>query len=242
MSKYSKPNLTMGERFKDARIVHNQHGKETTGAVADATGVSKSTLSEIENDKRAPGAEIITVLARHYGVSADYLLGLSDVITSDITTQAIIEYTGLSEKNIKTLHGMAQHLDRPIILVADDKATNLDGNKPFLDCLNDLLEAVYSERENVMKHYIRMRRRTVRTSAVDVWYVKGTPTSLQGLEPQRYDDLREQLPHDNELVEYDCMKIAKAIERNLGLKYIATQEEIDFNGEIYSAFLQAFDD
>lgn len=227
MSQYNKPKLTMGERFKDARTVHNKHGKETTGAVAEATGVSKSTLSEIENDSRVPGAKIIAELARHYGVSADYLLGLSDVITPDATAQAVIAYTGLSEDNVLTLHNMADHLGGEIIAEENNQQLTFDGNKPFLDCLNDLLNAVFSDRETIIRHYIRLRRTTMKSDSIDLWYLLGHPTPIVGFEPRRYSDHSAQFAVDNELVEYDCLKIAKEIEKYLKEKYIASQDDLN---------------
>lgn len=227
MSQYNKPKLTMGERFKDARTVHNKHGKETTGAVAEATGVSKSTLSEIENDSRVPGAKIIAELARHYGVSADYLLGLSDVITPDATAQAVIAYTGLSEDNVLTLHNMADHLGGEIIAEENNQQLTFDGNKPFLDCLNDLLNAVFSDRETIIRHYIRLRRTTMKSYSIDLWYLLGHPTPIVGFEPRRYSDHSAQFAVDNELVEYDCLKIAKEIEKYLKEKYIAGQDDLN---------------
>lgn len=72
-------NLTRGERFQDARQVHNQHGKQTMKEVELATGVNESMIANLENDEkfRSVGYDKITKLAIHYGVSADYLLGLS---------------------------------------------------------------------------------------------------------------------------------------------------------------------
>lgn len=227
MSQYNKPKLTMGERFKDARVDHNQHGKETTGAVEKATGVSKSTISEIENDRRAPGAETISELARHYGVSADYLLGLSDVITPDTTAQAVIAYTGLSEDNVRTLHNAAESSSGTIIEEEEDRQLTFDGNKPFLDCLNDLLDAVFYDRETIVKHYIRLRRTTVKSDSIDLWYLMGHPTPIVGFEPQRYCDHSAQFQIDNELVEYDCLKIAKEIEKYLKDKYIAGEDDLN---------------
>lgn len=72
--------LTRGERFKDARTVHNQRGKQTMDEVAAATGVSKSLIQSLEDDEvsRSVGYDKVTKLAMHYGVTADFLLGLSD--------------------------------------------------------------------------------------------------------------------------------------------------------------------
>lgn len=97
--------LTRGERFKDSRIIHNIHGKQTMAEVAAATGVSQSCISDLENDKRRNvGAEDIKKLAKHYGVSADYLLELSDTPSIDLDIKAICGYTGLSDTAVKRLN------------------------------------------------------------------------------------------------------------------------------------------
>lgn len=70
--------LTRGERFKDARTVHNQHGSQTMSAVQNATGVSASLIADLENDEKDRKVNYIDVatLAKHYGVTTDWLCGL----------------------------------------------------------------------------------------------------------------------------------------------------------------------
>lgn len=72
--------LTRGERFKDARLVHNKNGSQTMAEVAKATGVSASLIKELEDDDstRDFGYKKIAELAKHYGVSANWLLELTD--------------------------------------------------------------------------------------------------------------------------------------------------------------------
>lgn len=53
--------------------------------VAKQIGVSHSTISTYENNTRQPSLEILVRLARLYRVSTDYMLGLSDVITVDLS-------------------------------------------------------------------------------------------------------------------------------------------------------------
>ena len=71
--------LTRGERFKDARIVHNRNGKQTMDEVATATSVSKSLIQSLEDDSinRSVGYDKVAKLATHYRVTTDFLLGLS---------------------------------------------------------------------------------------------------------------------------------------------------------------------
>lgn len=72
--------LSRGERFKDARIVHNKNGKQSMDEVYSATHVAASMIKDLEDDDkvRSVGYDKVATLAQHYGVSADYLLGLTD--------------------------------------------------------------------------------------------------------------------------------------------------------------------
>ena len=63
-----------GKRFKQCRI---EAGMKQTVA-AKAAGISQQSISAYENDEREPLATAIIALARAYGVSIDYLLGLTD--------------------------------------------------------------------------------------------------------------------------------------------------------------------
>ena len=64
-----------GARFKECRIVA---GLSQTDA-ARAAGVHQTAISMYELDKRVPTADVIIKMALAYGVSIDYLLGLTDV-------------------------------------------------------------------------------------------------------------------------------------------------------------------
>lgn len=69
---------TQGERFKDARTVWNQYGNQSTKAVSDATGISTSIINALENETRSVGYEKVIALAKHYGVSVDWLSGFTN--------------------------------------------------------------------------------------------------------------------------------------------------------------------
>lgn len=96
-------NLTRGERFKEARLTYNRHGKQTMADVESATGINSSMITALENDdiQRNVGYDYIVTLAAHYGVSTDFLLGLSEHPTVSEDMKTAIKVTGLSEKAIK---------------------------------------------------------------------------------------------------------------------------------------------
>ena len=67
--------LTLGERLKDLRVERNLK-LET---LAEQTGLSKSALSKYESDDVTDlSIYAVTTLAEFYGVTTDYLLGLSE--------------------------------------------------------------------------------------------------------------------------------------------------------------------
>lgn len=65
---------TIKERLKELR----QEMGKSQQAVADAVGVSQSTIAGYEVGDRLPSYEILVKLCVYFNTSADYLLGLRD--------------------------------------------------------------------------------------------------------------------------------------------------------------------
>ena len=67
--------LTLGERLKDLRVERNLKLE----ALAEQTGLSKSALSKYESDDVTDlSIYAVTALAEFYGVTTDYLLGVTE--------------------------------------------------------------------------------------------------------------------------------------------------------------------
>ena len=62
------------ERLKDLRIAKNLTHRE----IATFLGIERSTYTKYETDAIEPTIETVIRLAGFYGVTTDYLLGLSD--------------------------------------------------------------------------------------------------------------------------------------------------------------------
>ena len=75
-----KQGLTLQEKLRDLRY---NSGKKSLEDVSEATGISTTALSTYENDelKDVPHTNIVT-LAKYYGVTTDYLLGLTENATA----------------------------------------------------------------------------------------------------------------------------------------------------------------
>ena len=131
----------MENRFKKARTIHNRHGAQSTQEVAKETGVTKSLIEDIESTVGKPrnvGYLTVKKLAQHYGVSADYLLGISDTPSTKEDIQTACKTTGLSTSVIewlKTITGDPAKIDA-LNSILDNKT--FQAILPYIDELKDV--------------------------------------------------------------------------------------------------------
>ena len=88
---------------------------ETNKDLQEAFGLSLSAVINYQTGKRTPDIAFLHKLAEHYNVSADYLLGLSDVKSTEQDMKTACKVTGLSEKainNIKSTYYLFPRLER----------------------------------------------------------------------------------------------------------------------------------
>ena len=96
----------VGERIKDERIKRKWTGKEVCAKLWEKEQYSISTgkYSTMEsNDDKDFGYRVFIHLARLFGVSTDYLLGMSDIASIEEDIIIACKTTGLSELTIKHL-------------------------------------------------------------------------------------------------------------------------------------------
>ena len=86
--------VELGLRLKELRRERNW----TQGQVAERIGVTPSGISAYETGIRMPSYEALLKLIRLYGVSADYLLGVSGKRTAD--SQYLVSLDGLPPSKI----------------------------------------------------------------------------------------------------------------------------------------------
>ena len=86
-----------GQRLKELR--GNKSQTDIIEIMTEKTGIATTaqTLGRYERGERKPDLEIIEALATTFEVSADYLLGLTDVKSVNADIVAACKYTGLTE-------------------------------------------------------------------------------------------------------------------------------------------------
>lgn len=97
-------NKIIGERIKEVR----QQKKISQKEVAEKLSCKRELMSYYENGQRNITASTLIKLANILNVSSDYLLGLSNVKSTDTNIKSICDYTGLSEIAINNLHNSTQ--------------------------------------------------------------------------------------------------------------------------------------
>lgn len=70
----NKMDGAIAERIKQLRLQHNW----TQGELADRSELERKSIIRYENGQNIPGGKALTALARVFGVTTDYLLGLSN--------------------------------------------------------------------------------------------------------------------------------------------------------------------
>lgn len=87
------------ERLRELRNDNGISLKE----LANLLETTAQSLSLYERAERTINIDLLYKIAKYFDVSADYLLGLANSKTSDITAKAICEYTGLNDKAVESL-------------------------------------------------------------------------------------------------------------------------------------------
>lgn len=212
--------LTRGERFKDARKEFNQHGNQTMSSVEKATGVSASLIADLENDDKDRRVNYIDIatLAKHYGVTTDWLCGISD--DHHISPCASSEL-GLSEKSLyflKSLNGVNTYFEEMISCFRrkDGNGQNIAAKK-WRDSVNEITcfknipdDGPYSAL--LALHCLELIDILISTVA-DNYEVMADFYELRELDPRKWA-AEERISH-YDFVRFKASQIAEAINRRL---------------------------
>lgn len=92
------------------REVMQEHGA-TQQELAEYIGKSRQAIGYYADGSSSPDWETLAKIAQYFGVSADWLLGTTDVQSTDIDVQQICNYLGLSEQSVLFLHNESADID-----------------------------------------------------------------------------------------------------------------------------------
>lgn len=114
---------------------------ETSGVsqseLANVVGVTRQAINSYTLGNTVPNSDVLTNIAKYFDVSADYLLGLTDVKSNDTTIKSICEEIGLSDKSVNLLiclNRIKKLEEEARTLLAKDTNRNLVRESDYFDC------------------------------------------------------------------------------------------------------------
>ena len=131
-------NEDFGNRLREIIEKRKKETGQNLRAVAKDLDVSLGVLSDWQNGNKTPRGDSIAKLAKYFGVSADYLLGLTEAQTVDTDLRAVADYTGLTENAILALKDseMFQCYDRSQKKILSDMLSDES-------CLHQIVNSIY---------------------------------------------------------------------------------------------------
>lgn len=118
---------------------------QTQEFIASQIGVNRQSIGQWKDGTTAPDVYTLVKIANHFGVSADYLIGLIDVKSNKADIKAIHEKTGLSDTAIENLiTENASQISNTVIL------SNLLEEKRFYKILFDIHNLVNAKIQKLL--------------------------------------------------------------------------------------------
>lgn len=78
--------------------------EKTRVELAEEFNVTRQTITNWQNGFTVPDAKNLSDIARYFGVTTDYILGLTEIKTlNNLDVRKISDWTGLSEKAVQAL-------------------------------------------------------------------------------------------------------------------------------------------
>lgn len=162
----------LGARLKELRCSKGLSFEKLSKELKEQYGITISADSLMNYEVTDPNhtksrknlgmrVEYLRILANYYGVSSDYLLGVSDVKSSNVSVQEMVKTVGLSEHTITALVNLCKSI--PEIIEAND--TDIDKKLIFhyflpsstIDLIEVLIDTVLSCNE-IQADYLTISR------------------------------------------------------------------------------------
>jgi transcriptional regulator with XRE-family HTH domain len=131
---YISDQKKLGKRIRSAR----EDNHLTQAQLAEKIGAKRETISAWEHGRQLPDLKKISALCQALEIDMGYLFGEYDSPNSNIICAS--EYTGLSEKAVRTLHNWSRTDEHPDLFSADKAVSVLDA---MLSCRIDFLELTH---------------------------------------------------------------------------------------------------
>ena len=163
-------NEDFGNRLREIIEKRKKETGQNLRAVAKDLDVSLGVLSDWQNGNKTPRGDSIAKLAKYFGVSADYLLGLTEAQTVDTDLRAVADYTGLTENAILALKDseMFECYDRSQKKILSDMLSDES-------CLHQIVNSIYlylKDRFSLIFRITALLKRIAPTASIRSFFIR----------------------------------------------------------------------
>lgn len=118
------------EEKKSTGLSHNE--------ICEQAGVGSGAMSDWLSDNKTANIDSLCKLATYFGVSADYLLGISELKTYKVHPRAACELTGLSESAFKTVWALSSYRNTDPKNLLKNTLNDFLSNQKFVSLMMEL--------------------------------------------------------------------------------------------------------
>lgn len=217
----------IGIRINGLLASHNVKQKELAAVLS----VSDNVISYFTKGTRQPNIEQLIKLADFFDVSTDYLLGRTEVQSTDADIKAVCEYTGLDEMAIYTLQTLKEQASKTKIFYYINEF--LSDEQEIMDFISLLHNVVW---ENVKREYLKClinKKYNIQIENINYSEIFDFNNNISEDEAKEIYTLK--LQHINKDAEdYERFKLSKFINKFLDdlIKYKGIDELLNIESEI----------
>ena len=181
-----KYNAPFPERLRE--LIESK--KTTITALANELHISRQAVSQYADGSTQPNLERLVEIAKYFNVSTDWLLGLTDELSTDVDAQRVRRITGLSADAVEKLSKIKNK--RPQIDVINFLITN---HKLIRMITNYFSDFIISKCKEKPYKYIPLKAGSLYSYRNDVHFA----ASIRALQKSR-DEFKEKYKEDDEFI------------------------------------------
>lgn len=222
--------------------------EKSRDVIAKAIKCNTSTITKHYNGDRTISTEYIIKYSKYFNVSADYLLGLSDVATMDKDIKYICDYTGLSEKAVEKLndyklysefykHNMTDkefvemvQVKKELDVVKSSVTVLSREYKDYLFILNSLITTGASEFDNIIKGIAEYIKNNANLKVPPMEYMLHIVMSSGNVDLENFDNDRIQEARELEQKDFNDYKLYTLSKRLKNAADLIANDYIKFRG------------
>lgn len=187
--------MNIAERVQEL-LQKPEYNEKGQNEIAMEIGIAPSVLSRVKNgDSKDPSASTVVAMAKYFNVSADYLLGLSDIKSTDVETQDICQKIGCTDEMLDILQSLFRKFSPSVHIDKNSKTEQIGDNVEYIVLRSFLSDTdlIYKISASIYEHILGLMMYKGRVEKAEIEFVNsnGGKYSLEEI-PKDLFEIEEQ--------------------------------------------------